>query len=73
MFLFNKNIIATKTESIKNYQQGSVIIQDKEVLLIYNAYRKRIKVYSSYLSLNLDKEKGEDRITSFRVKNISDV
>ena len=45
MYWNNKNVSAIKTENIKNLSEGSVTIQDKKVMLNYDAYSKREKIY----------------------------
>jgi len=47
MYYLSENVLATKVQTITNYQQGSVLIKNKEVLLNPNAYSKRIKLYTS--------------------------
>lgn len=46
MYYESKNIYATKTTAITNLSKGSVIIEDKKILLQHDVYLKRNKVYN---------------------------
>ena len=44
---YNKqNVVATKLNSITNYEKASVLIEKKEVILNFDAYTKREKIYN---------------------------
>ena len=45
MYWFNKNVTATKINTITNYQKASVVIEKKDVVLNYDSYTKREKIY----------------------------
>ena len=47
MYWNNKNITATKFNSITNYQKASVVIEKKNVVLNYDSYTKREKTYNN--------------------------
>lgn len=47
MYFENKNVIATKINSITNYEKASVVIEKKDVVLNYNSYTKREKIYNN--------------------------
>ena len=46
MYFNKKNIKATKFNTVSNYQKASVLIEKKEVILNYDAYTKREKIYN---------------------------
>ena len=45
MFL-SKTVSAIKSETIKNYEKGYVLIQDKKVVLKPDVYTKRQKIFN---------------------------
>ena len=47
MYLDKSNVTATKFNSISNYQKASVVIEKKDVVLNYDAYTKREKIYNN--------------------------
>lgn len=47
MYWNNKNITATKFNSVTNYQKASVVIEKKIVVLNYDSYTKREKTYNN--------------------------
>ena len=46
MYWFNKNITARKYNSKTNYEKASVLIEKKDVILNYDSYTKREKIYN---------------------------
>lgn len=48
MYFDNKNIIATKLNTITNYEKASVLIEEKNVVLNFDSYKKREKVYNKH-------------------------
>nr|YP_010697791.1 DNA polymerase [Porodaedalea chrysoloma]WCF76752.1 DNA polymerase [Porodaedalea chrysoloma] len=46
MYFSFKNILSIKPNTIKNLSKGSVIISEKEILLQYDSFTKREKLYS---------------------------
>lgn len=46
MYLNNMNVTGIKNHTTKNYEKGSVLIEKKEVILNYDSYIKREKVYN---------------------------
>lgn len=47
MYFHNKNITATKFNTVTNYEKASVLIEKKDVILNYDSYTKREKVYNN--------------------------
>nr|QWO71378.1 DNA polymerase [Calocybe cyanea] len=47
MYFDKKNIKATKFNTITNYEKASVLIEKKEVVLNYDSYTKREKIYNN--------------------------
>ena len=45
MYLNKKSVIAIKNNTIKNISEGSVLIPNKKIILDYNSYNKREKIY----------------------------
>ena len=43
----NKNILATKYNTLTNYAKASVLIEKKEVILNHDSYTKREKIYNT--------------------------
>jgi hypothetical protein len=69
MYYNSNQIKAKKIDSVKSYKDGSVKILEKEVLLNYNAYTKREKVYSNNLWVDtkpLSYNNIEKRITVYK-------
>ena len=46
MFYENKNIQTKKSNTISNYNKASVLIEKKDIILNYNSYTKREKIYN---------------------------
>ena len=46
MYYQNKNVIAQKFNTITNYEKSSVLIEKKDVILNYNSYTKREKIFN---------------------------
>ena len=46
MYFTNKNVYAQKTSTVTNLTKGSIIIQDKKILLRSDGYLKREKLYN---------------------------
>jgi hypothetical protein len=46
MYWNKSNVTATKSNTITNYSKGSVLIEEKEVVLNYDSYTKRHKLYN---------------------------
>ncbi len=47
MYFLNKNITATKFNTVTNYEKASVLIEKKNVILNHDSYTKREKVYNN--------------------------
>lgn len=47
MYFENKNILATKYNTLTNYAKASVLIEKKEVILNHDSYTKREKIYNT--------------------------
>ena len=47
MYWNNSNVTANKFNTVKNYQKASVIIEKKDVVLNYDSYTKREKIYNN--------------------------
>ena len=47
MYLDKKNIIAEKFHTVTDYKKASVLIEKKEVILNYDSYTKRKKIYDN--------------------------
>ena len=47
MYWSNLNVTATKFNSVTNYQKASVVIDKKDVVLNFDSYTKREKIYNS--------------------------
>lgn len=50
MYLNNTNVTATKFNTVTNYEKASVLIEKKEVVLNYDSYTKREKIYNKGLN-----------------------
>ena len=46
MYWNNKNINVTKWNTLTNYEKASVLIEKKDVILNYNSYTKREKLFN---------------------------
>jgi len=46
MYWNKSNVIATKSNTITNYTKGSILIEEKEIVLNYDSYTKREKLYN---------------------------
>ncbi|KZT15563.1 hypothetical protein NEOLEDRAFT_1081995, partial [Neolentinus lepideus HHB14362 ss-1] len=47
MYFNNKNIQATKFNTITNYEKASVLIEKKDIVLNYDSYTKREKIFNN--------------------------
>ena len=47
MYWNNSNVTATKFNTVRNYQKASVIIEKKDVVLNFDSYTKREKIYNN--------------------------
>ena len=47
MYYENKNVTAQKFNSIINFNKASVLIEKKDVILNFNSYTKREKIYNN--------------------------
>jgi DNA polymerase type B, organellar and viral len=47
MFWDNKNVTATKFNTITDYKKASVLIEKKDVILNHDSYKKREKIYNN--------------------------
>ena len=47
MYFDNENVLATKINTKKDYQKASVVIEKKNVVINYDSYTKREKVYNN--------------------------
>nr|YP_010044372.1 DNA polymerase [Trametes versicolor]QPF23613.1 DNA polymerase [Trametes versicolor] len=47
MYWYNSNVTATKFHTITNYQNASVLIKKKDVVLNYDSFTKREKIYNN--------------------------
>lgn len=47
MYWNNNNIVATKFNTKTNYEKGSVLIEKKDIILNYDSYIKREKIYNN--------------------------
>ena len=51
MYLYSRSIKANKIYSKTNYSLGSVLIDNKEVIIDWNSYKKREKIYNTKTNL----------------------
>ena len=47
MYWNNSNVTATKLNTVRNYQKASVVIEKKDVVLNFDSYTKREKIYNN--------------------------